>query len=355
VESNVSILTAFIAGILSFLSPCVLPLLSSYLVFISGSTGSAGTGNSAGGGLAVVDVRQHKKRRSYVSRQQVKIIIYTLFFILGFTLVFSMLGIVLYSAFFFLSGFYKILNIAAGLIVVVLGVNIIHNFIPFFKYDDSGERCETCAPENSVLAKGGTSILRPENRPKGFLGPLLVGMAFGAGWTPCVGALLGSVLLMASQSETMARSVVCLAVYSAGLGVPFLVTSFFWGRILEFGGRYSRFLPVIKWISGLFLIAIGVLMALGKFITLNIMLQKGGFALAQWTQTGSPAVRLLPAAFFFLIALLPAAIRLLKTRKVPGVWGFAYMAVFIGLGSANAAGSLNSAAILASWFSYTGG
>ena len=266
-----------------------------------------------------------------------------------------MLGIVLYSAFFFLSGFYHILNIAAGLIIIALGINIIHNFIPFLKYDDSGERCETCAPENSILARGEKSILRPENRPKGFVGPLLVGMAFGAGWTPCVGALLGSILLMASQSETLARSALCLAVYSAGLGVPFLVTSFFWGEILEFGGRYRRFLPLIKWISGLFLAAVGILMALGKLTVLNSMLQRYGFTLSQWAETGAVSVRLIPAVVFFCIALFPPLIRLLTTGKAPGAWGIGCAAVFLTLGTANAAGILNSAALLARWFSYTGG
>jgi cytochrome c-type biogenesis protein len=313
-------------------------------VFISGNAG-----------LSAIGVPEEKTRRPLIRRQDRQIISGALFFVLGFTIVFSLLGIVLYGAFFFLSGFSGILNIAAGLIVIVLGINIIHNFIPFLKYDDSGERCETCAPENSILAKGENSILRSEKRPKGFLGPLLVGMAFGAGWTPCVGAFLGSILLMASQSATLFRSVVCLAVYSAGLGVPFLVTSFFWGKVLAFGGRYRRFLPSIKWISGIFLAVIGVLMMSGKFTTLNMLLQKGGFALSAWAGSGALSVRFVPALLFFCMALFPVIIRLVKTRKVPGARGFVYLAVFLSLGAANAAGILNSAALLARWFTYTGG
>ncbi|MDR3301614.1 MAG: cytochrome c biogenesis CcdA family protein [Spirochaetaceae bacterium] len=246
-DANLSIVSAFVAGILSFVSPCVLPLISSYLVFIGGNSPPA-------------------KRNLIVS---------TLFFIFGFSIVFIALSIVVYGFMFFLGGITKLLNIIAGAFVVLLGVNTLFNFIPFLKYDDSGERCDTCMPEHSILAAKKNSIVHPARRPKGVWGALIVGIAFGIGWTPCVGVILGSILVMASQSGKMALSVVYLVVYSAGLGVPFLITSFLWGALIESGAKLKHFLSVVRIISGIFLIAIGVVIIFGRYSLLTSFLQTG--------------------------------------------------------------------------------
>ncbi|GHV76544.1 cytochrome C biogenesis protein CcdA [Spirochaetia bacterium] len=248
-DSNLSIVTAFIAGLLSFLSPCVLPLLSTYLVFISG--------NHAGETLV--------RRRTLV--------VDTLFFILGFTLVFVIISLLLYGFIVVIGGFTKILSIIAGSIVCILGVNFIFNFIPFLKYSVE-KTCETCTPKHSILASTGTSLLHP----------FLVGVAFGAGWTPCVGTFLGSILLLAGQSGTMALSAVYLVVYSAGLGLPFLFAAFFWGKLLGVIAKIERAMTVIRIISGIFLIAVGLLMIFGRFFYLNAFFQKTGYMLSQWAQ-----------------------------------------------------------------------
>ncbi|GHV75117.1 cytochrome C biogenesis protein CcdA [Spirochaetia bacterium] len=261
-----SIITAFIAGLLSFLSPCVLPLLSTYLVFISG--------NHAGEALV--------RRRT--------LIVDTLFFILGFTLVFVAISLLLYGFIIVIGGFTKTLGIIAGSIVCILGVNFLFNFIPFLKYSRE-ETCDTCTPKHSILASTDASILHPAKRPKGILGPFLVGIAFGAGWTPCVGTFLGSILLLAGQSGTMALSALYLAVYSAGLGLPFLLAAFFWGKLLGGIARIKRAMTAIRIISGIFLIAVGLLMIFGRFFYLNAFFQKTGYALSQWTQDKPFVVR----------------------------------------------------------------
>lgn len=253
-DSKISILTAFAAGILSFLSPCVLPLLSSYLFFISGlNAGEAG---------------EDPDTAKLFSRYRLKIIVSTLFFIAGFSVVFTALSVLMYGFVFFLGGANRIVNVIAGSLVTILGFNILFNFIPFLKYDDSGDRCETCTPEHSILSLGEGSVLHPANR-RGNLGSFLFGLAFGAGWMPCVGVFLGSVLLMAGQSETVGLSVFYLALYSAGLGLPFLVTAFFWSAILRRLHKFTRFMPALKTASGVFLILVGLAMASGRFAVLN--------------------------------------------------------------------------------------
>jgi cytochrome c-type biogenesis protein len=254
-DSRVSILTAFAAGILSFLSPCVLPLFSSYLFFISG--------------LNAEEACEDPDTVKLFSRYRLKIIISTVFFIAGFSVVFTTLSVLVYGFVFFLGGAGRIVNIIAGSLVTLLGFNILFNFIPFLKYDDSGDRCADCTPEHSILALGEDSILHPAGRRGGFLGSFLFGLAFGAGWTPCVGVFLGSVLLMAGQSETIGLSVFYLAVYSAGLGLPFLVAAFFWSAVLRRLRQFTSFMPALKTVSGIFLILIGLAMASGRLVVLN--------------------------------------------------------------------------------------
>jgi cytochrome c-type biogenesis protein len=273
-DSKIPALTAFAAGILSFVSPCVLPLLSSYLFFISGLNAEEALENPKIENPEIENpgVENPKNENpdavKLFSRYRLKIIISTLFFIAGFSVVFTALSVLVYSFVFFLGGAGRIVNIIAGSLVSILGFNILFNFIPFLKYDDSGDRCATCTPEHSILALGEGSILHPANR-RGNLGSFLFGLAFGAGWTPCVGVFLGSVLLMAGQSETVGLSVFYLALYSAGLGLPFLVTAFFWSAVLRRLHRFSRFIPALKTVSGVFLILVGIAMASGRLVVLN--------------------------------------------------------------------------------------
>jgi cytochrome c-type biogenesis protein len=335
--NNISILAAFAAGILSFLSPCVFPLFGSYLAFISGSAAPQTGADS---------------KRHFFSKQSLHIVVCTLFFIGGFTVIFSILSIVLYGFFLVMSGIGVILNIIAGAIVIILGLNILFGFIPFLKYDDSGDGCEMCALENTVLAARKGSVLHSSHKPQGFAGAFLAGVAFGAGWTPCVGAFLGSILLMASQSSTLSRAAMCLVAYSAGLGVPFLVVSFFWAYLLEKIHGYTRFLPLLKRASGIFLILAGLLMAAGRFSAFNRALAQAAYALYTWSQSGSPAVRILPAVLFGLCALVPLAVRLYqRKRKTALCWAAAL--VFLALAATSAAGLFNPAAFVSHWLTFS--
>jgi cytochrome c-type biogenesis protein len=342
-ENNISVFTAFIAGLLSFASPCVLPLLSGYLVFISG-TGGGGNGEEAG-------------TAALFSRRQLRVVISTLFFVLGFSAVFVLLSVIMYGFIAFVGGAGRVLNIVSGALVIILGLNILFNFIPFLKYDDKSASCETCAPKHSLLAASTAkegSFLHPSRRPRGFSGSFIAGLAFGAGWTPCVGAFLGSILLMASQSGKLALSALYLAVYAAGLGIPFLIAAFFWNALMDQVRKARQILPFIRIISGLFLVATGLLMALGRFLLLNSFFQMNAYRLSLWAQSGSPGVRLIPALVFLLLAALPPAISLAKKKIPPAPFPLIFSAAFLLLAAASATGLINCVDCLSRWLGYTG-
>ncbi|MDR1411282.1 MAG: cytochrome c biogenesis protein CcdA [Spirochaetaceae bacterium] len=343
-ETNVSVFTAFAAGLLSFASPCVLPLLSGYLVFISG-TRSNGAGE---------DGEEDGAAGKLFSRRQLKALVSTLFFVLGFSAVFVLLSVIIYGFIVFLGGAGRVLNIVSGALIITLGLNILFNFIPFLKYDDKSASCETCTPEHSILAVKEDSFLHPSRRPRGFTGPFIAGLAFGAGWTPCVGAFLGSILLMAGQSGKLALSALYLAVYSAGLGVPFLVAAFFWNALMDQARKARRILPFIKVISGVFLIVTGLLIALGRFFLLNSFFQMSAYRLSLWVQSGSPGVRFIPALVFLIFAALPLAASFAKKKSPAAPLPLILSAVFLFLAAANAAGIINCADYISRWLGYSG-
>lgn len=212
---------AFLAGVLSFLSPCVLPLVPSYLAFVGGSADAK----------RVVLVRN------------------SLFFILGFSLVFialgasaSALGAALRSNLTLLTTFGGILVIAMGL--VMLGVLR----LPWVYRDTRPQ-------------------YRGESRTP--WGAMLLGMAFAAGWTPCIGPILGAILTLAGAGGTLAHGVGLLAVYALGLGVPFLLAALLLEPFMRFSQRFRRFLPLVERGAGVLLVIAGLLMLTGTFTRLN--------------------------------------------------------------------------------------
>ncbi len=212
---------AFLAGVLSFLSPCVLPLVPSYLAFVGGSADAK----------RVVLVRN------------------SLFFILGFSLVFialgasaSALGAALRSNLTLLTTFGGILVIAMGL--VMLGVIR----VPWVYRDTRPQ-------------------YRGESRTP--WGAMLLGMAFAAGWTPCIGPILGAILTLAGAGGTLAHGVGLLAVYALGLGVPFLLAALLLEPFMRFSQRFRRFLPLVERGAGVLLVIAGLLMLTGTFTRLN--------------------------------------------------------------------------------------
>ena len=221
---------AFLGGILSFLSPCVLPLVPSYLGFITGFT-----------------VEEMGNRRRLA-------MIHATLFVVGFSLVFVLLGAsatALGSAL----RFYKEWIMRGGGILII-----------FF-----GLYCLGIVKLGFLTQE---KRLHLERKPVGYLGSVLVGIAFGAGWSPCIGPILGGILSLAATEADLSRGMTLLVAYSAGLAVPFLVAAYAVESCLGWFQRFRRHLGLVQKISGVLLVAVGLLIATGQFTRLAGYLQK---------------------------------------------------------------------------------
>ncbi|HEY9568569.1 MAG TPA: cytochrome c biogenesis protein CcdA [Thalassobaculum sp.] len=239
--SNIGLLTAFAAGVISFLSPCVLPLVPGYVSYVAGGTVSAGGGAAAvrlpaiGLGLGLC-------------------------FVLGFATVFVVLGASATALGQLLLAYRYELNIAGGAIVILFGLFLIGAVRPTWMMRDM--RFHTAMP-------GG----RPTSA-------YVLGVAFAFGWTPCIGPVLGAILTVGAASATVGGGVALLAVYAAGLGVPFLLAATFTGALagrLRAIGRYGRMLQVL---AGAVMVLMGVSMISGHLTVFSYWLLEAFPALA---------------------------------------------------------------------------
>jgi len=222
---------AFIAGLLSFLSPCVLPLIPAYFSFITGLSVDEMTADTKG-------IRQ-------------KVILSTLAYVAGFSSIFILFG----ASASFLGGlaaqYSWVIRYLGGTIVLVFGLHLLGLInIKGFQFEKR---------------------FHVKKKPVHLLGTFVIGMAFGAGWTPCIGPLLGSILIVAGNQETILKGVFLLAVYSAGLALPFLLISFFINSMLAFLKRATRLIGIINKIAGILLISIGLLLIFDKFKLLAVL------------------------------------------------------------------------------------
>ena len=218
---NISFAGAFIAGLLSFLSPCVLPLIPSYATYITG--------------LSFADLKaEHPSRKV---RQ--KTIIHSLIFIAGFTTVFVLLGASATYLGNFLQEHMAILRIAGGFLVIVFGIHVSGFF-------DLG-----------ILL--GEKRLILHQKPAGYLGSYIIGLAFAAGWTPCIGPILASILIIAATTDKVYHGITLLLCYSVGLGTPFFISSLALHKFLTFFNRHKKHIRIFEIITGLLLIIVGAL------------------------------------------------------------------------------------------------
>jgi cytochrome c-type biogenesis protein len=222
---------AFIAGLLSFLSPCILPLIPAYFSFITG--------------LSLDELTQSKKQT------RKKVILSTLSYVAGFSFIFILLG----ASASFLGGFASqyswIVRYLGGGIILIFGLHLLGIInIKGFNFEKK---------------------IHIKEKPLHLMGTFVIGMAFGAGWSPCIGPLLGSILIVAGNQDTVLEGVILLAVYSAGLAIPFIAISIFINSILEFMKRATRFIGVLNKISGILLILIGLLLIFDKLTFLAIL------------------------------------------------------------------------------------
>ena len=226
VQNEVGLITAFVAGFVSFISPCVLPLVPAYLSFMSG--------------VSLADLRGGERRSTHAR----EVLRASLAFVLGFSLVFVALGASASAIGQQLLRATPVIARVAGLLILVLGVHMTGLVrIPFLAY------------ERRFQAGKGAGVATS----------FVMGLAFAFGWTPCIGPILAVILAQAASAETVGRGVLLLAVYSAGLGIPFLLAGLFLNAFYAFFNRIQRHFHKIEVVSGLVLIVVGLLLALNQF------------------------------------------------------------------------------------------
>jgi len=235
---EVTLLAAFVAGVLSFVSPCVLPLIPGYLSFVSGVTldEMRGTGTGA---AAPANVR---RRAVFMS----------IAFVLGFSLVFIALGASATALGSLLMEHLSLLGKIAGVVIILFGLHMMGLLKIGVLYSE--KRMQT------------------SGRPAGFFGAMLVGVAFAFGWTPCIGPILAAILAVAAAQDSVGQGVKLLAVYSAGLGVPFIATSLAINQFFAASARIRKHYHAIEVVSGVLLVVVGVLIFTNRFTVIAQLL-----------------------------------------------------------------------------------
>ena len=310
--ADVGVILALAAGSAAFLSPCIVPLIPSYLTMVSG----IGYRNLAEGDY---------------SRKAV--LMGSLAFVLGFTVVFVIMGMIVSSTVFLLGGFSRIVNGIAGGIAIFFGLNAVFDFIRVF----------------NVEKRFHLRITR-----HGFGPSLLLGAAFGAGWTPCIGPVLSTVLIMAGTTGGAVRAAVLLTAFSLGLGVPFILTGLFFMRSRKATAALKRHFGIIRRLGGVVMILIGVLIFKGALLRLNGTLFGWAYRLESWS-TEYPVPAQWAAAAAAIIPALAALRVLIRRREAPKRIAAAAVSVLLLLSAGCiASGVLNPYSWFSSWLTFTG-
>lgn len=230
---DVSLASAFLAGAISFLSPCVLPLVPPYLCYMAGVSMDDFRG----------DVQANRDGTATLQGVRLPLVMAAVAFVLGFSTVFVALGAGASTVGQFLRVWQTELAMVAGVIIIVMGLN----FLGLFRIGllSREARFETGSMPTSPWAA------------------YVMGLAFAFGWTPCIGPVLGPILTMAGSRESVAEGAGMLAVYSAGLGVPFLLAALFSGAFMRFQGRFRRHMGTVEKVIGALLVVAGVLFLTG--------------------------------------------------------------------------------------------
>jgi cytochrome c-type biogenesis protein len=225
----VSCPAAFLAGFLSFLSPCVLPLIPAYFTFITG--------------FSLEELNENRN-----SEIRKKVVFSTGSFVCGFSMVFILMG----ASASYLGGliynYREIIRIVGGILIILMGIHL-----------------------TGIIRIPGLDVekrIHMKKKPLHFLGTFIIGMAFGAGWSPCIGPLLGSILIIAGSQETVRQGIVLLAIYSAGLALPFIILSVFIHLLLMVIKKASRFLQYVNAAAGILLIIAGLILVTNKLYVL---------------------------------------------------------------------------------------
>jgi cytochrome c-type biogenesis protein len=223
---EITVAGSFLAGVLSFLSPCVLPLVPPYLCFLAG-----------------VSLGELTESGSLPPGQSRRIVLMAVFFVFGFATVFVALGATASTLGAWVTEHFGVLAIVAGALILLMGLHFLGWLRLPLLYRDVR--------------------FQASGRPASFFGAYLVGLAFAFGWTPCVGPVLATILLIAGAEATILRGATLLLAYALGIGLPFMLAAVFAGPFLNFLSRFRRYTPVIEKTMGASLVVTGVLFMTG--------------------------------------------------------------------------------------------
>ncbi len=226
--------TAFVAGILSFLSPCVLPLVPPYLTFLAGVS------------LEELTKGDGERRRSG------KVMLAAVAFVLGFATVFTLLGAGASAIGQTLQKHFETLAIIGGVIIMVFGLHFLGVFRIGIFYREAR--------------------VHVERKPPGFFGAYLIGLAFAFGWTPCVGPVLASILFIAAGEETVIEGMGLLLSYALGIGIPFLIAAAFAHPFMGFMAKFRRHLGMVEKVMGALLVVAGIMLMTGAMAEVSYLL-----------------------------------------------------------------------------------
>jgi len=223
---SISLFAAFLAGLISFVSPCVLPIVPGYLSFISGAN--------------LNQLRQGEAPRGLATQVGIT----SLAFVLGFSTVFVSLGAAATLVGYFLQQYKRELGIVGGVVIIVLGLHTAGVLkIKWLLYEKRAD---------------------VKTKPLGLLGAYVVGLAFAFGWTPCIGPILGAILLVASQQDTVGKGVLLLSFYSLGLGVPFILSGLAINRFFAASSGLKKHMHAVEVAAGVLLVGVGLLLVTGQ-------------------------------------------------------------------------------------------
>lgn len=222
-------IAAFFAGLISFLSPCVLPLVPGYVSLISGA-----------------GVEELKSQESQLLR---RVMFNSILFVVGFSIVFITLGALSTGIGQLLAEYKNRLSVVAGVVIIIFGLHLTGIF----------QIKALLADKRLHQLKGGSTPW----------GAFVIGFAFAFGWTPCVGPILAVILGFAAEQDSVGKGILLLGIYSLGLAVPFLLTSLGIERFLQFYGRFRAHMHAVEVASGVLLIALGALLVLGRFTLIS--------------------------------------------------------------------------------------
>ncbi|MEP0234256.1 cytochrome c biogenesis protein CcdA [Roseibium sp.] len=231
---DVSIGAAFLAGLLSFVSPCVLPIVPPYLCYLAG-----------------VSVAELKGETATAATSR-RIVLSSVAFVLGFSVVFVALGATASVIGQSIARYFDTLSIIAGIIIIIMGLH----FLGLFRI--------------ALLFR--EARVQVERKPPGLLGAFVMGLAFAFGWTPCVGPVLAAILFMAGSTGSTGQGGLLLAAYALGIGIPFILAAAFASQFLGWASRFRKHMGTVEKVMGAFLVLTGLLFVTGQMSTIAFWL-----------------------------------------------------------------------------------